>query len=144
MKRRYFTLAITALVFAAVLGGCATYPYGYYDRVAATSLGVGAFGTALGYAATGSAMGAALGGLSGLAGGFVAGTLAQSTAPVVVEAPPPPPPPAAYYRPGVAYGYYGPPGCRTVRTIVRENGVVVDEYDRQVCPGPPPPYPYYR
>jgi hypothetical protein len=57
MKRKYFALAITVLLFAALLGGCATYPCGYYDRVAATSLGVGAFGTALGYAATGNAMG---------------------------------------------------------------------------------------
>jgi hypothetical protein len=106
--------------------GCATSPY-YYDRVASSSLGMGALGTAIGFAATGDPRWAAVGGLSGLAAGALAGAAAEeSRARAYADAPPPP---------------YRSERCRLVHTVVRENGMVVREYDREVCVDPP--Y-YYR
>jgi hypothetical protein len=136
MMKRYVAFGFLLVLLGAFMTGCATTPYGY-DRVATTSFGLGALGTAMGYAITGDPMGAALGGLSGLAGGFLLGTAAENCCPPVAEAAPPPPPPRSYYGGGPQPPRYSgsPARCRTVRTIVRENGQVVADYEREVCDG---------
>jgi hypothetical protein len=123
---------LVLLVFAAGLpAGCATHPRGYpcgQDRVAAAAYGLGAFGSALGYAATGDARWAAVGGLSGLTAGFILGAMAEAATPVVIEEPPPPPAP----RQSRGEPVETPERRRTVTTVVRENGVIVDEYEHEV------------
>lgn len=143
MKRRslqYFFLLVLLPVFVSA---CATAP-GSYERVATTSFGLGALGTAMGYAISGSPMGAALGGLSGLSAGYLVGTAIENSRPPYAEEYPPPPPPASsrYYTPPPPPSNYDSYGydrqrCRTVRTIVREYGQVVADYEREVCD---PPY----
>ena len=127
MKQHHLVVGLLIVWTAALTSGCATTPSGY-DRVATTSLGMGALGTALGYAATGDPKWAAVGGLSGLAGGYVLGEAMERDSAAAVG-----PPPPAYYDPGPEYGYYPPPRCRTERTVIRENGVIVEEYRRRVC-----------
>jgi hypothetical protein len=140
MKKWPVLSGFLLLLVVALVTGCATAP-GSYDRVATTSFGLGALGTAMGYAISGDPMGAALGGLSGLSAGYLVGTAIENSRPYYIEEPPPPPPPAS--------GYYTPPPppapysqyeerqrCRTVRTIVRENGQIVADYEREVCDQP--------
>jgi hypothetical protein len=133
MKRTGLILPVLIAAGAMLLGGCATYPNGRYpyayDPTASTALGMGALGTALGFAATGDPMWAAVGGMSGLATGAVIG---ESIARSQGAAPPPPAygPPSG---PPSAQGYYRYKRCKTVHTVVRENGKIIDEYDKEVC-----------
>jgi hypothetical protein len=138
-SRRKWALAGPLLILAALLAtGCATTsPYYNPNTVAATSFGMGALGTALGYAATGNPMWAAVGGLSGLAAGAMTGAAIEESRARYYE--PPPPPPPSTEGPSSS-GYYRPQKCRRVHTVVRENGVVVREYDREICTDAPYAY----
>ena len=144
MKSKHPKYFFILILLPVLVSACATAP-GSYERVAATSFGLGALGTAMGYAISGDPMGAALGGLSGLTAGYLAGTAIENSRPYYAEeaAPPPPPPPSQYYTPPPppsdydSYSY-DRQRCRTVRTIVREYGQVVADYEREVCD--PPPY----
>jgi hypothetical protein len=119
---RKFSLMVLFVVIATIMCSCATSPYGY-DRIATTSFGLGALGTAIGYAVTGDPRYAAIGGASGLVGGYLLGQAIENAAPVYVEPPPTPgyyspsavvvPPPPVYYRPRVIvvpppHYHYGP------------------------------------
>lgn len=142
MKKKCMQILFLLVVLPVFISGCATAPGGY-ERVATTSFGLGALGTAMGYAISGDPMGAALGGLSGLTAGYLAGTAIENSRPYYAEGPPPPPPPSRYYDPAPpppSYESYSSGSrnrCRTVRTIVREYGQVVADYEREVCD---PPY----
>jgi hypothetical protein len=141
MRPKLLSTGMLLVLLAASLSGCAS-PYSpyTYDRVATTSFGLGAFGTAMGYAITGDAMGAALGGLSGMAGGAIIGSAIEANeAARAAGAPPPspPPPPRAYERPRGYYEeeYYEEervPRRYRERTIVERDGRVVREYDTEV------------
>jgi hypothetical protein len=98
------------------------------DQVAATSLGMGALGAALGFAATGDARWAAVGGVSGLAAGALIGQAADASYAGAAE----PPPPAVYSGPAPHPGYRYVE-CRTIRTVTRDNGRVVRVVDREIC-----------
>lgn len=137
-SKRKWVLAGPLLVLVAMLSvGCATTsPYSYNpNTVAATSFGMGALGTALGFAATGNPMWAAVGGLSGLAAGAMTGAAIEES-----RAHYAPPPPAGEYTSSA--DAVRPERCRRVRTVVRENGVVVREYDREICTDAPYAYRY--
>ena len=181
MRVKHLAVASFFVMAGAFVSGCATAPYnGHYgqygfDRVATTSLGLGAFGTALGYAATGDATWAAVGGLSGLAGGFILGQSMEDCRPTSVVPPPVPRSryedpyepeygPGSYhdqyrkddyvpeygsgttyrdhysrgpyqedYRHNARYDKYRRERCRTVTRTILEDGVVVGEYQREVC-----------
>jgi hypothetical protein len=49
--------------------------------------------------------------------------------------------PRSYYE--SSSGYYSSEQCRTVNTVVREDGVVVRDYSRLVCAEPRYRYNYY-
>ena len=139
-SKRKWVLAGPFLILAAMLSvGCATTsPYSYNpNTVAATSFGMGALGTALGFAATGNPMWAAVGGLSGLAAGAMTGAAIEESR--AHYAPPPPPPSREYSS---SSGTSRPERCRRVHTVVRENGEVVREYDREICTDAPYAYRY--
>jgi hypothetical protein len=140
-SKRKWVLAGPFLILAAMLSvGCATTsPYSYNpNTVAATSFGMGALGTALGFAATGNPMWAAVGGLSGLAAGAMTGAAIEESRAHYAE---PPPPPSREYS--SAERSYRPQRCRRVHTVVRdENGEVVREYDREICTDAPYAYRY--
>jgi hypothetical protein len=132
MKRAGLFPLVMIAVAVMLTAGCATYQNGYYryDPVASSALGLGALGTALGFAATGDPMWAAVGGISGLATGAVIGdSIARSQA----AGPPPPAYGPAPPPPSASQGYYRYKRCKTVHTVVRENGKIIDEYDKEVC-----------
>ena len=136
--KRKWVLAGPFLILAAMLSvGCATTsPYSYNpNTVAATSFGMGALGTALGFAATGNPMWAAVGGLSGLAAGAMTGAAIEES-----RAHYAPPPPSREYS--SSSDTSRPERCLRVHTIVRENGEVVREYDREICTDAPYAYRY--
>lgn len=139
MKRKHLKYIFLLILLPVFLSACATAP-GSYERVATTSFGLGALGTAMGYAISGSPMGAALGGLSGLSAGYLVGTAIENSRPYYAEEAAPPP--SRYYTPAPPPSNYNSYSydqqrCRTVRTIVREYGQVVADYEREVCD---PPY----
>jgi hypothetical protein len=137
-SKRRWVLAGPFLILAAMLSvGCATTSPYYYNpnTVAATSFGMGALGTALGFAATGNPMWAAVGGLSGLAAGAMTGAAIEESR--AQNAPPPP-----LREDSSSSGTARPERCRRVHTVVRENGVVVREYDREICTDAPYAYRY--
>ncbi|GLI35155.1 hypothetical protein [Desulforhabdus amnigena] len=132
MKSKRLATGFLLLAVIAFMSGCAsTYSPYAYDRVATTSFGLGALGTAMGYAITGNPMGAALGGLSGLAGGAILGSAIEANEACAEGAPPPPP--RAYRCPGSYYEEYYAPRCHKERTTVKRNGVVVREYETEIC-----------
>jgi len=105
MKGKKLVIAVSLLTIVALSAGSAG-AFGFGPA----SFGLGALGSALGFAIDGTARAAAIGGAAGIAAGALLTPPYYYGAPGLPAAyyPPPPPPRAWYYRPVPRVAYYRP------------------------------------